>query len=108
MTLGLPSMKSPELLKQAIAGIIMPRMPDMMEYSCPSDKSSKKRVDHLFLYYRHLLTALSSGWTPKKLFGMVFQRRLIQLVAGRNMSNHFAKPPNTTIVFINRNTHFMQ
>ncbi|HPT32149.1 MAG TPA: thiamine pyrophosphate-dependent enzyme, partial [Prolixibacteraceae bacterium] len=52
----------------------------------------KKNKDHIFLYYRDMLTALSCGMTPEELILNGISRATDPGTGGRHMSNHFSKP----------------
>jgi len=51
-----------------------------------------KETDHLFPYYRDMLTALSAGITPEELILNGISKATDPASGGRHMSNHFAKP----------------
>jgi len=51
-----------------------------------------KNADHLFPYYRDMLTALSAGLTPEELILNGISKATDIASGGRHMSNHFAKP----------------
>jgi 2-oxoisovalerate dehydrogenase E1 component len=51
-----------------------------------------KDTDHLFPYYRDMLTALSAGITPEELILNGISKATDPASGGRHMSNHFAKP----------------
>ncbi len=51
-----------------------------------------KDTDHLFPYYRDMLTALSSGLTPTEIILNGISKDTDLAGGGRHMSNHFAKP----------------
>jgi 2-oxoisovalerate dehydrogenase E1 component len=50
------------------------------------------QTDHLFPYYRDMLTALSAGLTAEEIILNGLSRKLDKAGGGRHMSNHFAKP----------------
>lgn len=52
----------------------------------------EKSKDHIFLYYRDMLTALSCGMTPEELILNGISRATDPGTGGRHMSNHFSKP----------------
>lgn len=52
----------------------------------------KKNQDHLFPYYRDMLTALSAGLTAEELILNGISKATDPASGGRHMSNHFAKP----------------
>lgn len=51
-----------------------------------------KKTDHLFPYYRDMLTALSAGITTEELLLNGISKATDIASGGRHMSNHFAKP----------------
>jgi 2-oxoisovalerate dehydrogenase E1 component len=51
-----------------------------------------KKTDHLFPYYRDMLTALSAGMTAEELILNGISKATDLASGGRHMSNHFAKP----------------
>ncbi|MDF1572390.1 MAG: thiamine pyrophosphate-dependent enzyme [Bacteroidales bacterium] len=51
-----------------------------------------KETDHLFPYYRDMLTALSAGISPEELILNGISKATDVAGGGRHMSNHFAKP----------------
>jgi len=51
-----------------------------------------KSTDHLFPYYRDMLTALSSGLTTEEILLNGISKATDIASGGRHMSNHFAKP----------------
>lgn len=52
----------------------------------------KREKDHIFLYYRDMLSALSAGMTPEELILNGISKATDPGTGGRHMSNHFAKP----------------
>jgi len=51
-----------------------------------------KKTDHLFPYYRDMLTAISAGLTPEEIILNGLSKKDDVASGGRHMSNHFAKP----------------
>ncbi len=51
----------------------------------------EKKKDHLFPYYRDLLTVLSAGLTPLEILLNGLSKKNDVASGGRHMSNHFAK-----------------
>ena len=51
-----------------------------------------RREDHLFPYYRDMLTALSAGLTAEEIILNGISKATDVASGGRHMSNHFAKP----------------
>ncbi len=52
----------------------------------------EKEVDHLFPYYRDMLTAISAGLTAEEIILNGISKATDVASGGRHMSNHFAKP----------------
>jgi 2-oxoisovalerate dehydrogenase E1 component len=52
----------------------------------------RKNLDHLFPYYRDMLTALSAGLTAEEIILNGLSKATDPASGGRHMSNHFAKP----------------
>ncbi len=51
-----------------------------------------RQTDHLFPYYRDMLTALSAGITAEEILLNGLSKATDMASGGRHMSNHFAKP----------------
>jgi 2-oxoisovalerate dehydrogenase E1 component len=51
-----------------------------------------KKTDHLFPYYRDMLTAISAGLTSEEIILNGISKDTDVASGGRHMSNHFAKP----------------
>jgi 2-oxoisovalerate dehydrogenase E1 component len=51
-----------------------------------------KETDHLFPYYRDMLTVISAGLTPEEIILNGLSKATDVAGGGRHMSNHFAKP----------------
>ena len=51
-----------------------------------------REKDHIFLYYRDMLSALSAGMTTEELILNGISKATDPGTGGRHMSNHFAKP----------------
>lgn len=51
-----------------------------------------QKTDHLFPYYRDMLTAISAGLTPEEIILNGLSKKDDIASGGRHMSNHFAKP----------------
>jgi 2-oxoisovalerate dehydrogenase E1 component len=52
----------------------------------------RRNQDHLFPYYRDMLTAISAGLTPEEIILNGLSKATDVAGGGRHMSNHFAKP----------------
>jgi 2-oxoisovalerate dehydrogenase E1 component len=51
-----------------------------------------RKTDHLFPYYRDMLTVISAGLTPEEIILNGLSKKDDIAGGGRHMSNHFAKP----------------
>ncbi len=51
-----------------------------------------RKSDHLFPYYRDMLTVVSAGMTPEEIILNGLSKKDDVASGGRHMSNHFAKP----------------
>ncbi len=51
-----------------------------------------RKTDHLFPYYRDMLTVVSAGLTPEEIILNGLSKKDDVASGGRHMSNHFAKP----------------
>jgi 2-oxoisovalerate dehydrogenase E1 component len=51
-----------------------------------------RKTDHLFPYYRDMLTVISAGLTPEEIILNGLSKKDDIASGGRHMSNHFAKP----------------
>ena len=51
-----------------------------------------RKADHLFSYYRDMLTVISAGLTPEEIILNGLSKKDDIAGGGRHMSNHFAKP----------------
>jgi 2-oxoisovalerate dehydrogenase E1 component len=51
-----------------------------------------RETDHLFPYYRDMLTVLSAGMSPEEIILNGISKATDPASGGRHMSNHFAKP----------------
>lgn len=51
-----------------------------------------REIDHLFPYYRDMLTVLAAGVTPEEIILNGISKKTDIASGGRHMSNHFAKP----------------
>ena len=51
-----------------------------------------RKTDHLFPYYRDMMTVLSAGLTPEEIILNGISKATDLAGGGRHMSNHFAKP----------------
>jgi 2-oxoisovalerate dehydrogenase E1 component len=51
-----------------------------------------RKTDHLFPYYRDMMTCMSAGLTPEEIILNGISKATDVASGGRHMSNHFAKP----------------
>ena len=84
--------KAPNYLKQAIGWSYHAPYAGHDGIQLAIGQVFEKKVDHLFLYYRDLLTALSSGMTAEEIILNGISKATDPTGGGRHMSNHFAKP----------------
>lgn len=84
--------KAPNYLKQAIGWSYHAPYAGHDGIQLAVGQVFEKKKDHLFLYYRDMLTALSSGLTAEELILNGISKATDLSSGGRHMSNHFAKP----------------
>lgn len=84
--------KAPNYLKQAIGWSYHAPYAGHDGIQLAIGQIFEKKIDHLFLYYRDLLTALSSGMTAEEIILNGISKATDTTGGGRHMSNHFAKP----------------
>ena len=93
MTLGRAiDEKAPNYLKQAIGWSYHAPYAGHDGIQLAIGQTFEKEVDHIFLYYRDLLTALSCGMTAEEIILNGISKATDPTSGGRHMSNHFAKP----------------
>jgi 2-oxoisovalerate dehydrogenase E1 component len=84
--------KAPNYLKQAIGWSYHAPYAGHDGIQLAIGQVFQKEVDHIFLYYRDMLTALSCGLTPEEIILNGISKATDRTSGGRHMSNHFAKP----------------
>ncbi len=84
--------KAPNYLKQAIGWSYHAPYAGHDGIQLAAGQVFEKKKDHMFLYYRDMLTALSSGITPEEIILNGISKATDPSSGGRHMSNHFAKP----------------
>jgi 2-oxoisovalerate dehydrogenase E1 component len=84
--------KAPNYLKQAIGWSYHAPFAGHDGIQLALGQVFEKKKDHMFLYYRDMLTALSSGLTAEELILNGISKATDPASGGRHMSNHFAKP----------------
>lgn len=93
MTLGrLIDDKAPNYLKQAIGWSYHAPYAGHDGIQLAVGQHFEKKKDHIFLYYREMLTAMSCGLTAEEIILNGISKATEPSGAGRHMSNHFAKP----------------
>ena len=84
--------KAPNYLKQAIGWSYHAPYAGHDGIQLAIGQHFEKKKDHLFLYYRDMLTALSAGLTAEEIILNGISKATDPSSGGRHMSNHFAKP----------------
>ncbi len=84
--------KAPNYLKQAIGWSYHAPFAGHDGIQLAVGQVFEKKKDHLFLYYRDMLTALSAGLTSEEIILNGISKATDPASGGRHMSNHFAKP----------------
>ena len=84
--------KAPNYLKQAIGWSYHAPYAGHDGIQLAVGQVFEKKKDHMFLYYRDMLTALSSGLTVEEVILNGISKATDPSSGGRHMSNHFAKP----------------
>ncbi|MFW5756100.1 MAG: alpha-ketoacid dehydrogenase subunit alpha/beta [Tangfeifania sp.] len=93
MTIGRAiDQKAPNYLKQAIGWSYHAPFAGHDGIQLALGQVFKKKKDHMFLYYRDMLTAMSSGMTAEEVILNGISKATDPSSGGRHMSNHFAKP----------------
>ena len=93
MTLGRAiDNKAPNYLKQAIGWSYHAPFAGHDGIQLAVGQIFEKQKDHIFLYYREMLTAMSCGMTAEEIILNGISKATDPSSAGRHMSNHFAKP----------------
>ncbi len=84
--------KAPNYLKQAIGWSYHAPYAGHDGIQLAIGQIFEKQKDHLFPYYRDMLTAFSAGMTAEELILNGISKATDPSSGGRHMSNHFAKP----------------
>jgi 2-oxoisovalerate dehydrogenase E1 component len=84
--------KAPNYLKQAIGWSYHAPYAGHDGIQLAVGQIFEKKKDHMFLYYRDMLTALSSGLSTEEVILNGISKATDPSSGGRHMSNHFAKP----------------
>lgn len=84
--------KAPNYLKQAIGWSYHAPYAGHDGIQLAVGHHFEKNKDHIFLYYRELLTAMACGMTAEEIILNGISKATDPASAGRHMSNHFAKP----------------
>jgi len=84
--------KAPNYLKQAIGWSYHAPYAGHDGIQLATGEIFEKKKDHMFLYYRDMLTALSCGITSEEILLNGISKATDPSSGGRHMSNHFAKP----------------
>jgi 2-oxoisovalerate dehydrogenase E1 component len=84
--------KAPNYLKQAIGWSYHAPYAGHDGIQLAIGQTFEKMKDHIFLYYRDMLSALSCGMTTEELILNGISKATDPGTGGRHMSNHFSKP----------------
>jgi len=84
--------KAPNYLKQAIGWSYHAPFAGHDGIQLAVGQHFEKNRDHIYLYYREMLTALSCGMTSEEIILNGISKANDPSSGGRHMSNHFAKP----------------
>lgn len=84
--------KAPNYLKQAIGWSYHAPYAGHDGIQLAMGQVFEKKKDHLFLYYRDMLSALSAGMTEEEIILNGISKATDPSSGGRHMSNHLAKP----------------
>lgn len=84
--------KAPNYLKQAIGWSYHAPFAGHDGIQLATGQHFEREKDHMFLYYRDMLTALSSGMTAEEIILNGISKATDPSSGGRHMSNHLAKP----------------
>ena len=84
--------KAPNYLKQAIGWSYHAPYAGHDGIQLAVGQFFEKNKDHIFLYYREMLTAMSCGMTAEEIILNGISKATDPSSGGRHMSNHFAKP----------------
>ncbi|MBE0639434.1 MAG: 2-oxoisovalerate dehydrogenase [Bacteroidales bacterium] len=93
MTLGRQiDNKAPNYLRQALGWSYHAPFAGHDGIQLAIGQTFEKNKDHLFPYYRDMLTAISAGLTTEEILLNGLSKATDVASGGRHMSNHFAKP----------------
>ncbi|NOR74037.1 MAG: 2-oxoisovalerate dehydrogenase [Draconibacterium sp.] len=84
--------KAPNYLKQAIGWSYHAPFAGHDGIQLAVGQHFEKNKDHIYLYYREMLTALACGMTSEEIILNGISKANDPSSGGRHMSNHFAKP----------------
>ncbi len=84
--------KAPSYLKQAIGWSYHAPYAGHDGIQLALGQVFEKKKDHMFLYYRDMLSAISGGMTAEEVILNGISKATDPASGGRNMSNHLAKP----------------
>lgn len=84
--------KAPNYLKQAIGWSYHAPYAGHDAIQLAIGQIFDRETDHLFPYYRDMLTAISAGLSPEEIILNGISKGTDLASGGRHMSNHFAKP----------------
>lgn len=84
--------KAPNYLKQAIGWSYHAPYAGHDGIQLATGQIFRQKKDHLFLYYRDMLSALSAGMSAEELILNGISKSTDPGTGGRHMSNHFSKP----------------
>lgn len=84
--------KAPNYLKQAIGWSYHAPYAGHDGIQLAVGQVFEKKKDHMFLYYRDMLSAISAGLTTEEVILNGISKATDPSSGGRHMSNHFAKP----------------
>ena len=84
--------KAPNYLKQAIGWSYHAPYAGHDGIQLAVGQVFEKKKDHMFLYYRDMLSAISAGLTTEEIILNGISKATDPSSGGRHMSNHFAKP----------------
>jgi 2-oxoisovalerate dehydrogenase E1 component len=84
--------KAPNYLKQALGWSYHAPYAGHDGIQLAIGQTFDRKTDHLFPYYRDMLTAISAGLTPEEIILNGLSKKDDIASGGRHMSNHFAKP----------------
>jgi 2-oxoisovalerate dehydrogenase E1 component len=84
--------KAPNYLKQALGWSYHAPYAGHDGIQLAIGQTFDRNTDHLFPYYRDMLTAISAGLTPEEIILNGLSKKDDVASGGRHMSNHFAKP----------------